>query len=44
MLGSHGQKLCNNLEAYWITQTCDVDKDTTSKYMVEYGGIDGVLS
>lgn len=30
MLGSHGQKLCNNLEAYWITQTCDVDKDTTT--------------
>ena len=29
ILGAHGQKLCNNLNAYWLTQTSD-DDETTS--------------
>ena len=31
MLGAHGQKLCNNLDVHWMTQTCSPDEDETGK-------------
>ena len=34
MLGAHGQKLCTNMDVYWMTQTCSPDEDETRKYGV----------
>ena len=27
VLGTEGQKLCENLDVYWMTQTCDGESD-----------------
>jgi len=31
MLGAQGQKLCANLDVYWMTQTCGAQNDKTRK-------------
>jgi len=33
MLGTHGQKLCNNLDVYWMIETCEDGKNATCEYM-----------
>jgi len=33
MLGTHGQKLCYNLDVYWMIETCEDGKNATCEYM-----------
>jgi len=32
MLGTHGEELCDNLDVYWMTQTCGAHTNSTGKY------------
>ena len=42
MLGAHGQKLCTNLDVYWMTQSCGSAQNETRKsvYIYECSGVD----
>ena len=31
MLGTHCEELCENLDVYWMTQTCDAHTSSTGK-------------
>jgi len=33
MLGTPGEKLCDNLEVHWLTRICDADKNNRSKFV-----------
>ena len=35
VLGRHGQKLCDEVDAHWLIQTCGGDRNSTGKRMIQ---------